>query len=490
MTKTIADPPPEPAPDAESRSSLVDHVHAAWWREHHATLSEFVAVPSVSPAFDSAWAAHGALVATVEQVASWLIERADLPGVTAQVLRLDGRTPLLIAEIPAYAPGNGADTQDPPVLVYGHLDVQPAGGGWSAADPFRPVLRESTLYGRGTGDDKYVPVAVVSALEALRAKGRAHPRVVLLMETSEESSSVDLPAHLDAHGELLGHPELIVCLDTFVPDAETLWHSSSMRGIIVADLSVAVARQGMHSGMAGGVAPSSFRLMRSLLDRIESSETGICLLPELHAEVPAGHRDALLRQVRRAGGISAGLPLLPGVRPQATGPADQLIAQSWSPSVAYVGVDGMPPTDAAGSVLRESTTVRLSIRLPPTIRAAKAAETLRTVLEADPPSGAAVRVDVHGAEDGWSATVPDGLRSLLDEAAAAGYGGPAAECGGGATVPPLGILARRFPEATVIPLGIVTPASNPHGPDENIDLNAAVRLTSALATLLANQVKQ
>jgi acetylornithine deacetylase/succinyl-diaminopimelate desuccinylase-like protein len=464
-----------------------DHVHAGWSGEHVDALSEFVAVPSLSPAFEPGWERTGALAAAVELVADWFADRHALPGVQTHRLRLEGRTPLLIVDIPAFGPAPGGPART--VLAYGHLDVQPAGGGWTVTDPFRPVLRDSLLYGRGSGDDKYAPLAVAAALEALRAANQAHPHVVLLLEASEESSSVDLPAHLAAHGELLGKPDLILCLDTFVPDNTRLWHSSSMRGIVVADLSVAVAREGMHSGLVGGVVPSSFRLLRALLDRLENSTTGACLLPQLYADVPPEHRDALRRQSETSGSPVAGLPLLPGVRPESPDPFTQLLAQSWEPSIAYVGVEGMPPSSAAGSVLRAATTVRLSIRLPPTVRASDAVDALRTTLETDPPAGSSVRLDVRGAEDGWSASVPPSVRDLLDGAGVAGYAAPAAECGGGATIPPLGILARRFPEAVTIPLGLVTPNSNPHGPDEHIDLLAAERLTVALASLLAAQVR-
>lgn len=464
--------------------ALSDHIHAGWSGEHVDALCAFVAVPGVSPAFQPDWARSGELAATVDVVADWFADRHALPAVQVHRLRLEGRTPLLIVDIPGYRPDQPGGPHRT-VLAYGHLDVQPAGGGWLVTDAFTPVLHDSLLYGRGTGDDKYAPIVVVAAVEALRAANQAHPRVVLLLEASEESSSIDLRAHLAAHGELLGQPDLIVCLDTFVPDTSKLWHSSSMRGIVVADLSVAVAREGMHSGLVGGVVPSSFRLLRTLLDRLESSTTGACLLPQLYADVPPGHRVSLQRQSEGSLPPAAGLPLLPGIRPESDDPVTQLIAQSWEPSVAYVGVDGMPATSAAGSVLRAATTVRLSIRLPPTVRADDAVDALRATLEADPPAGATVRLDVHGAEDGWSTTVPEHLRLMLDEAGIAGYGLPASECGGGATVPPLGILAGRFAGAAVVPLGVVTASCNPHGPDEHIDLLAAERLTVALAALLA-----
>ncbi len=465
-------------------SDLAQRINDAWWDEHTAALSDFVAIPSISPAFDPTWAGSGHLSAIVDRVADWCLSRDVLPGLRVHRLTLAGRTPLLIVDIPAHDPSAHGANQ-PTVLVYGHLDVQPPGGGWTVTQPFVAALRDSQLYGRGTGDDKYAPIAAVAAVEALQTSGRSHPHVIVLLETSEESSSVDLPAHLDAYGDLLGKPDLIICLDTFVPDTATLWHSTSMRGIIVADLSVAVASEGMHSGLAGGIAASSFRILRTLLDRLEDSGTGACLLPQLHTNVPATHLEALARQASTPGRPSDELPLLPTVRPTYDRALDQLLAQSWAPSVAYVGVDGVPATTAAGSVLRPETTVRLSIRLPPTVPAAEAAEALRTALEADPPYGADVRLTVHGAQNGWSTVVDDDLLSALDRAGAASFGRASSACGGGATIPPLGILAHRFPSTPVLPLGVVTASSHPHGPDEHLDIAAAARLTTAIATLFS-----
>ncbi|GGL98076.1 M20/M25/M40 family metallo-hydrolase [Nakamurella endophytica] len=388
-----------------------------------------------------------------------------------------GRTPALVCDIPGTAAG-------PATLVYGHLDVQPAGEGWSVTSPFDPERHGDRLFGRGSGDDKYVPAMVTAAVRALAADGLGHPRVVVLLETSEESSSVDLPAYLDAERERIGDVGAVVCLDAFVPANDRLWITSSLRGIVVADLSVTVARTGVHSGLGGGVRPSTFRLLRQLLDRLEVAGTGEVLVEELHADPSADVLADLRAQASAAPPPADGLGLLPGVRPMATEPADQLLAQTWRPSVAYAGVDGMPPVDQAGSVLRAATTVRLSIRLPPTVDARTAAAALRRTLESDPPSGARVQLSVVGAENGFVAPRPADWEPRLQAASASGWGTTAAWAAGGATIPFLAMIAARYPDVPVLAVGLLDAASHPHGPDESLDLVAAARLTLALAQLL------
>ncbi|WP_159500596.1 M20/M25/M40 family metallo-hydrolase [Microbacterium sp. 18062] len=460
-------------------------VEEAWARRLPAELARMVAIPSISPAFDPDWRDHGALSLVVEAVSSWAASRSV--SLSTELIEVPDGTSSLLIDIPASAGNSGrTGVSDGPVLIYGHLDVQPPGEGWSLSGAFEPRLVGRRLYGRGTSDDKFSALVAVSAVEALIEAGRAHPRIVVLLETSEESSSVDLPETLELAGRIIGTPSLVLCLDAFVPDGERLWLSTSMRGIIVADLRVAVVAEGVHSGLAGGIAPSSFRILRALLDRIENVETGEVLVPELQTAMPDDQRAHLATQARLTPAISESLPLLPGVRATGATALEQLVIQCWTPSIAYTGVSGMPPTGEAGSVIRPETTVRLSIRVPPLVDMARAVDALRSALESAPPAGATVSLDVVAAEPGWLVSVPEGLELDLERAGRTVYGVPPARCGGGATIPVLGMLAARFPATPILPLGVVTSESSPHGPDEFVDLDAAARLTSAIALLLAS----
>jgi acetylornithine deacetylase/succinyl-diaminopimelate desuccinylase-like protein len=341
------------------------------------------------------------------------------------------------------------------------------------------------LYGRGCADDGYAPFLAGAVIEELRRSGVAHPRVILLLETSEESSSADLPAYLDRYRELLGEPALVVCLDAFVPDHQRLWVTVSMRGILVGDLQVSLLEEGAHSGIAGGVAASSFRVLRELLDRVEDARSGAVLLPEFNTEVPQEYQEVLARQAEVTAAPAGQLRLLPGVIPVHEGTLAQLTAQCWEPSVGYVGVDGAPPVREAGSVLRPSTTLRLSVRLPPGADPKAAAAALSRTLTSAPPYAAQVEFRLVAAESGWASRPPAAVQALLDTASRQGFGRNAGLCGGAATIPFLGMFSARYPDAVIVPAGVLGPGSNPHGPDERLDLTAARNLSVALASMFA-----
>ena len=455
--------------------ALTDRLAERWRHELPAAIGQFVRVPSVSPAFDANWATRGAIDDALALVASWLATVA--PDASIHRLSLPSRTPVLVCDIPG-------TTTAKPVLVYGHLDKQPAGEGWTRTDPFEPLLQNGLLYGRGGADDGFAPYLVGAVVAELRAADIPHPRVVLLLEASEESSSVDLPSYLDSYKQLLGDPAVVVCLDAFVPDHRRLWVAASMRGIIVADLSVAVLKRAGHSGVAGGVVPSSFRILRQLLDRVELASTGDVLISELSGRIPEPHRRLLERQAQLTEPPAASMALLAGVAPVHAEPLDQLVAQCWASSFAYVGIDGAPHVHEAGSVLRASTTVRLSIRLPPGSDPPSATAALRRALTSQPPYGAHVEFLPVAAEGGWIATVPTLIDPLLESASRSGYEAEIGWCAGAATIPFLSMFSSRYPKATILPIGVLGPGSNPHGPDECLDLDAARRLSVSLAKLL------
>jgi acetylornithine deacetylase/succinyl-diaminopimelate desuccinylase-like protein len=398
---------------------------------------------------------------------------------------------LLLVEVPAHdgaeeAGGRDAAGDDEPVLFYGHLDKQPEMSGWGEGlGAWSPVLDGERLYGRGSADDGYAVFAALSAIETARTAGGSHRRCVVLIESSEESGSPDLPAYLDAFGDRLGAPSLVVALDSGAATYDRLWVTTSLRGMISAVLEVAVLREGVHSGTAGGIVPSSFRILRRLLDRIEDPDTGEVALRELLVDIPA-ERQSQLSQLADALGDDIGrFPLVPGALPMGSGPLDRLVSSTWKPSVAVTGANGLPPVSQAGNVLRPFTTVKLAIRLPPTCGADRAAEVVERVLCAEPPYGAEVRFHLESADDGWNAPAePPWLAEALEDASRRAYGLPAGRVGEGGSIPFISTLARRFPEADLVVTGVLGPGSNAHGPNEFLHLPMARRLSVAVASLL------
>ena len=458
------------------------HIDAAWEGSITPTLVDYVRIPNVSVAYDADWEAHGHMDRAVELAREWCVERA-IAGLTVSVERLPGRTPVLLCDIPAFG---AAASSDRTVLLYGHLDKQPPMHGWRAGlGPWEPVIEDGRLYGRGGADDGYATFASLAAIEALQAAGASHARCVVIAECSEESGSPDLPAHLHALGDRIGNPSLVVCLDSGCATYDRLWVTTSLRGNLIADLRVDVLTEGVHSGNAGGVVPSSFRIMRRLLDRIEDPDTGRILLPELQTTVPEERRSALAATAAELGAGLTPFPYAGTTQSPWDGAAADLLAKTWQASLAVTGMDGIPPGAEAGNVLRPFTQATLSFRLPPGVDPDAAGAALGAALEADPPHGAQVRFTVHSAEAGWDAPATEPwLAAALDAASETAFGRPSSSIGEGGTIPFMAMLGHQFPDAQFLITGVLGPGANAHGPNEFLHLPTAVRLTECLSLLV------
>lgn len=473
-------------PDVD-RAKLSGSVRTIWERDILPGLSELVAIPAVSEAFDPDWAANGHLAAAVEHLRTWLAGR-DLPGATAEIVTLEGKSPLLVADLPAAPGAESAGT----VLLYGHLDKQPPVGGWSAGlDPWTPVVRDGRLYGRGAADDGYAGFAAAAAVEAVRAAGGRHARCVLLLETGEESGSPDLPEYLELLGPRFGDVSLVVCLDSGASDYDRLWLTTSLRGLVQATVTVRVLEYGQHSGNSGGIVPDSFRVLRQLLDRLEDSATGEVRLPEMHTEIPADRRTEARQTIAAVpGGTRAGLPLLPGVRLAADDELELVLNNAWRPSMSVIGAGGLPAPADAGNVLRPDTTLCLSFRLPPTVDSERARAAVRRALTTDVPYQAQIELDRMEAADGWNAPdVAPWLRTALDEASETIFGAPWRTIGLGGSIPLMGMLQQRYPAAQFVVTGVLGPGSNAHVPDESLHLDYARRVTETVALVLAGHAE-
>jgi acetylornithine deacetylase/succinyl-diaminopimelate desuccinylase-like protein len=467
--------------DVEPKS-VREAVVSRWANDVLPSLSALVEIPALSPAFDSGWAKSGQLAAAIEHVRSWITARG-IPGAAVEVVQLDGRTPVLLLDVPATPGAEDKGT----VLLYGHLDKQPPVGGWSdGLGPWKPVVEDGRLYGRGSADDGYAGYAATTALEAIGAAGGAHARAVVLLETGEESGSPDLPAYLEHLTEKLGRVSFVVCLDSGGNDYERMWLTTSLRGMVQVHVTVRVLDSAQHSGLASGVVPSSFRILRTLLDRIENSETGEIVLGELNVEIPENRRVEAQAAVDVApGAIRTAFPLVKGSRPMADTDFELLLNNTWRPTLSVIGAAGFPEPANAGNVLRDSTTLALSIRLPPTADSAAARAAVEKALTTDVPYGA--KVELSGVEqaDGWNApeTAP-WLAAALEDVSDDVFGARWRGLGLGGSIPFMALLGEKYPEAQFLVTGALGPDSNAHVPDEWLHLEQARRVTEAVAHIL------
>ncbi len=466
--------------DTAAAARLIDE---RWRESAQPCLEAYIRIPNKSPLFDAQWQANGHMQRAARLLLEWCKTR-PLKGLKVELLELPGRTPVLFAEIAGSAPGT--------VLLYGHFDKQPQFTGWHAGlDPWTPVVRDGRLYGRGGADDGYAVFSSLLALEALQAQGLAHARCLVLIEGSEESGSIDLPAYVEHLGARLGTPDLVVCLDAECGDYERLWLTTSLRGTLVGTLSVEMLTEGVHSGMASGIAASPVRILRGLLDRLENVNSGDVMLEDLYVRTPPG-RIAEARAAAAVLGdrVAGKLPFIEGAHAISTDPTELLLNSTWKPALTVTGADGLPPLANAGNVMLPKVAVKLSLRLPPTLEAGRAARRVREVLEAQPPYGARVGFE-GGALGGWHAEpLAPWLAAAVDSGSKAFFGTGALAMGTGGSIPFIGMLGERYPGTQFVVTGVLGPGSNAHGPNEFLDLATVRRVTGCVTEVLAAHAKR
>ena len=447
-------------------------------------LVEYIRIPAKSPHFDADWEKNGYIDDAVEHIARWCRDQ-PIDGLQVEVVRLEGRTPLIFMEV--------AGTIDDTVLLYGHLDKQPEMTGWSDdLGPWKPVIRDGKLYGRGGADDGYAAYASLAAIRALQEQGLPHARFVLIIEGCEESGSYDLPPYIDHLSDRIGSPSLVVCLDSGAGNYEQLWITTSLRGMAAGTLDVDILTEGVHSGSASGIVPSSFRIARMLLSRLEDETTGEILPEGLKDDIPAQRREQLAAVAAELGDeVNTAFPWVEGAEPIGNDPLERLLNRNWRAALSVTGAGGMPNIDSAGNVLRPGTALKLSLRLPPTIDGEKATHLVRRMLEDDPPYGARVRFQPEAAATGWNAPeVAPWLDEACQNASNAVFGKPAMYMGEGGTIPFMAMLGDSFPEAQFLITGVLGPKSNAHGPNEFLHLSYASRLTTVVASVLADHARR
>ncbi|HEV8333149.1 MAG TPA: M20/M25/M40 family metallo-hydrolase [Steroidobacteraceae bacterium] len=468
---------------------LTRYIDTVWDQSIVPALSEYIRIPNKSVHFDPQWEQHGHMLRAAELMKTWCEQNA-LPGMKIEIVRLPGLTPLLYIDVPAS--GNPAGRSNDCVLLYGHMDKQPEFSGWvEGLEAWKPVLRDGRLYGRGGADDGYAVFGSLLALRALADQNIPYVRSVILIEGSEESGSPDLPAYIDALADRIGEPSLVVCLDAECGNYDQFWCTTSLRGNLVGTLRVDVLTEGVHSGMASGIVPSSLRIARRLLERVESAETGK-LIDALWCKIPEDR----LQQARAAAqalgkSVHGKMPFAGRTRPMSDDPYELLLNSTWRPTLSVTGAEGIPSLQNAGNVLRPFTALKLSFRLPAGVDAQAAAAAVKQALESDPPYGAKVEFEVESSMGGWNApsTAP-WLEAAIQSASRTFFGRDAMYMGVGGTIPFMGMLSEKFPRTQFLITGVLGPHSNAHGPNEFLDIATGKRVTACVAHVVAEHAKK
>lgn len=442
------------------------------------TLKKYIEIPCKSVAFDPDWEKNGYIDEAMQLLSKWC-HAQDIQGMKLKIHKIPGKTPLMLIDIP------GQSNQS--VLLYGHMDKQPEMTGWKKGlSAWKAVLKEDLLYGRGGADDGYAIFSAITAIKALQTQNLPHPHCTVMIEASEESGSCDLPAYIEKLESQIPRPDLVICLDSGAGNYNQLWATTSLRGLISGVLTVEILKEGVHSGEASGVVPSSFRIMRQLLNRIEDLDTGEMPLEIFKVTIP----EARVKEARHVAEVLEDqvwsvYPWVEGARPADLPKYEIVLNRTWRATLSITGVADIPPIKSAGNVLRPKTSLKLSIRIPPTANPEEIVPHLKSILESDPPYGAKINFDVLDQATGWNAPpTAEWLYHAIEQASLKYYGKPALYWGEGGSIPFMHMLGEKFPQAQFLITGVLGPHANAHGPNEFLHIPMAKKLTCCVADVL------
>tara|TARA_R110000868_G_scaffold32183_9_gene117354 strand:+ start:5939 stop:7399 length:1461 start_codon:yes stop_codon:yes gene_type:complete len=455
-------------------------------------LEAYIKIPCKSPLFDKNWQNNKYLDKAVKQLYNW-VKAQNITALEIEIINLPNRTPLIYIEIPANYPDKINHNET--ILLYGHMDKQPEFNGWDDdKSPWTPVIQDNKLYGRGGADDGYAIFSSITAIKALQEQNLPHSRCVIIIEGCEESGSFDLPYYIDYLKDKIKEPSLVICLDSGCGNYDQLWLTSSLRGVINLKLSVSSVTEGIHSGLASGIVPSSFRIARILLSKIEDEDTGFIKPDFLHTKIDS----YFIKEAKHAAdtlknNVYSELPWAKNklnntiAQPVINDHTELLLNRSWRPTLSIIGAEGLPNAESAGNVLRPNTTLFLSFRIPPKINAKQAAIKLKKLLEEHPPYNANINADILTTGDGWHAPhLSNYLKNLVNDTSNLVYNKPAVCWGEGGTIPFMAMLGEKFPKAEFVITGLLGPKSNAHGPNEFLHIPMAKKLTCSVANLIYN----
>ena len=389
----------------------------------------------------------------------------EAEGFRVQITTADGGAPAVIAHKAGPA---GAPT----VLLYAHHDVQPENdhADWDSP-PWEPTERDGRLYGRGAADDK---AGIATHLAAVRVFGDDLPvSLVMFIEGEEEVGSDSLVALLRQHHEEL-RSDVIVIADSGNWDIGVPALTTSLRGLVRADVEVRTLTHAVHSGMWGGLVPDSLMAMARLIASLHDDD-GNVTIDGLYAG-PAADVDYPEERLRAESGAAEGIRWIG---------SGSTVERLWTkPALSITGLDA-PKVAGASNTLVPLARCRISLRIAPGDTTENAVACLRKHLEAHVPWGAGLDITIV---DTGEATQIDATGQAYDVARTAFRdawdGVEPIDMGVGGSIPFIAEFLEAFPQASVLVTGVEDPDTRAHGANEGLHLAEFERVLLAEALLL------
>ena len=444
-------------------------------------LSDYIKIDNLSPEYDPEWKTNGKLEKAAQHIIDWA-SKQNIKGLKAQILKEENRSPMVYIQIPATS-----DDIKKTILLYAHFDKQPHMTGWrEGLGPLKPVIQDGYLYGRGASDDGYASFTIVESIKAIQEQGGKHGKIFITIEGGEESGSPDLMYYLNKIAEDMGKPDFMICMDSGCIDYNTLWITTSLRGIAKVELTVEVLKESVHSGTGSGIAPDSFTIMRQLLDRLEDSKTSK-VVDDLQVQIPDYRiEDAKkLAEYQKEKIVEEHVKLLDGVKPLNDDYTEVILNNTWRAMLTVVGMTGFPPAEGAGNVLRAKTKCNISMRLPPTYDAKKAIEVLGDIHTKDKLLDAKITAHSSHFGNGFaSKNFSEKVKNSFSASSKRLFGKDFYCFGEGGSIPFISELGKQYPECEILVTGVLGPNTNAHCPNEALNLKYTESMIVALAHLI------
>jgi len=352
------------------------------------------------------------------------------------------------------------------VFLYAHYDVQPVGdpAAWHT-EPFVPTEIDGHLYGRGSSDDKAGVTVHVSALQRLRALAPASGLgICLLFEGEEEVGSPTIESIIQAYGETLS-ADVMVIGDSGNWDPQTPSLTTSLRGLAAVTVTVRTLARPGHSGNYGGLVPDAMMAAARLIAGLHD-DAGVVSIPGLHR----GNGPAFPVTTDELVGQTG---LLAGVTPIAR---DDMRDAWYGPAATVIGLDA-PRVQGAANILLPEVRFRLSVRVAPGQTADDAMTAIKAHLLHTAPFHAQIEFGDESLGEPFANAADDRFTRALEESTSVIWGRDVARIGAGGSIPFVSVLRERFPEASIVMIGVGDATSRAHSPNENVSLELVERAT-------------
>lgn len=439
-------------------------------------LEEFVRIDNLSPCYDPEWETNGKAEKAGMLLLNWA-KNQGIKGLKGELYKEKGKTHMLFIEIES----QGINKT---ILLYGHFDKQPSLGQWGEGlHPNKPILKDGLLYGRGSSDDGYALFAIIEAIKLIQIQKGKHGRIVITIESGEESCCLDIVSYNINLKERIGNPDLMICMDSGCKDYSSLWLTTSLRGMVNFDLQIECLKESVHSGIGGGLAPDSFNVLRTLLNRLDDSKTSK-VVEQLNVKIPQYRIDDAenLAKYLQEKTISDLVKLGEGVQPLTGDYKEAILNNTWRPSVVVIGMSGLPEAEAGGNLLSSGIKVRISIRLPPTLDRKEAEKMVTDILTRDPPYNSKITVKCIASINGWAAKdMEQSLKKSFSKSSTVLFGKDYYNCGEGGSIPVIAELGKLYPQCEIVVTGVLGPGSNAHSVNECLNIDYTIRMIVALS---------